>query len=236
MNHSRTVISILFSLGMCLASLFLTPGCRVTTPIRVTETSIVTTYPPPTFTPYPTPASCCVSRDFPPVCDIVPGQSTSEDVKQGALGFPLGSGAAESGINAPAGSKIDTHWAYPYGCPLVLSFEQDTVSVVGYSFKTAKSLAQAVDRYGPPEKVQAIWFFMKVEGPGDYWIVAFLWPTKGIIMEALLSQPIEDPHKITPFPANLPLTGVWHFEPTDLENAVSTYYNGEVLIDWPGME
>lgn len=233
MNRIRTIISLLFSLGICLAPLLLTFGCEAKTPTRITETPTVTTYPSPTFTPYPTPAPCCVGRDFPPLCDVVPGQSTSESVKRGALGSPLGSGIAGSGINAPVGGKIDTRWGYPYGCPLLLFFEQDTVSVVGYSLRT--DLSQAVDRYGPPEKVQVIWFFMEVEGPGGYWIVAFLWPAQGIIMEAVLSQPIEDPYKITPFPANLPLSRVWHFESADLEDVVSTYYDGQVLIDWPGM-
>jgi hypothetical protein len=219
----------------CIVLLLLVVGCSGTaTPVRVTETLLLPTLPP-SPTPCPTPPSCYENRDFPPICGIIPGQSTFEQVER-IMGSPMPTATVDVdlGVSLPAGVDVDTR-GFPCGCPLTLYFADNVASEVNYIFKQDKYLWQVVDMYGPPDKVQAIWFYPELEGSGGYYVVAFIWPARGLLMEAELPEAIEQPLEAPPFQAGLRIPVVHYFQPTDLEDIVSTYYDGEVLIDWPGM-
>ena len=202
----------------------------------------MTASPAPTSTATPgmptsAPAPCCMSFDFPPICGIIPGQSTIQDVEQ-VLGVPLITLTPTSGGeigDIPAKGDTDTVAIYTCVDTVHVYFSDGIVSVVRYFFRPAQSLGEAVALYGPPEKVLMLMIY-EDERPEEYEVVSLLWSAEGVAIDVLLPRPIEDPHEVPPFRAALPLDiTVWYFQPTSLEQVVSTYPAREVLIDWPGM-
>jgi hypothetical protein len=228
-------------LGACGVLFLLVVGCQTAMPTK-TKTPREVTLPVPTSSPMPrpprpTPAPCCVIRDFPPVCNIVPGESTVEDVER-VLGAPdpiLITTVIPEDVDLLLGTRVDTRWGYGYECPVGVDFDDGLVSVVYYPLKTEKQLDHIVSMYGPPGKVQLIWFHLSDEEPGGYWLAVFLWPDRGLAMDAILPQAVEQPDQAPPFRADLRVGAVWYFQPAAVEEIVNTYYEGKVLIDWPGM-
>lgn len=236
MSHRDKTKFGLILFGACGTLLLLAAGCREMTLTRATETPPITTpTPTPTLPPRPTPPPCCVHADFPPVCDILPGRSTREEVER-VLGAPVVTRVIRlAGLDIPAAADTDTCWIFDGDCPVDVVLSNEIVSVVGYAggYRARDiSLQEAVAVYGPPEKVLAIWF----DDVEAYPVVAFLWPAEGVIMVASPAQPIEQPHDLPPFGADLAIAWTWYFQPVGLGEAVSTYFDGaSVLVEWPGM-
>jgi hypothetical protein len=228
MKYLDMVRTIALASGICVILLLsATDCCRIATPETPNTPSRKT--PSPSRTSRPTPPPCCVDRGFPPICGIIPGQSTTEDVES-ALGDPAAVATVGPGTNLPAGMNVNTRW-YPPGCPLYVFFADEVVSGVDYNFSQRKTLRQVVDRYGPPEGVQV--FMLNEAG---LYPVGFIWPAEGIVIEAALTESIEDPYEAPLFQASLRVSSVYYFEPTAMEEVISTYSCCDaVLIDWPGM-
>jgi hypothetical protein len=230
--------NLLLSLGVYVLVISLTiTSCKTQKPISQLEISITKT----PLLPTPTAASCCVRRDFPPLCDLTPGQSTSDDVKR-ILGDPLFSGKiTPDGIQA-GGVVAETVWDYPYSCPVIAYFNGEMLAVLKYPLNVKKSLKEVVAVYRPPEKVRAISYYRAEEDPlPAYWGVIFLWPEAGVaVMGSLLDLQPLDPEAIKldalpPFPADLPILYLMYYQPTELEEISNILFPDDPLASWPGI-
>jgi hypothetical protein len=238
------------ALGICVALISSVVGCRegdrpqnAGTPSGPTPTPSPSPHRP-DFTPSPTPSPspqppgftpspCCRALEYPPpVCGIVPGQSTTQDVRQ-VLGPPPSVYAMGSSRRRPPdGRNVDTLWAYPYECRVDVYFRNDTVAAVKFRARYWVPLGELVASMGPPDKV---YIGAVVDSDWVQWFpLEFIWAAEGIAGVPSETPPVEQLDAIPPFPAGLRFQVFWYFPPADLETLASTYHS-EYLFDWPGM-
>jgi hypothetical protein len=132
----------------------------------------------------------------------------------------------------------DTRW-YLHGCGVALFFEGETLAFVSYNIGDV-TLGEAVEQYGPPQKVLLILFARTQEGPVDYYWAAFSWPAAGVVAyPGRLFPEALDPENLQPFSSSLDLGRVNYSHPDGLEEVLNYFYGDlgdpHLLLDWPGM-
>lgn len=280
MRYEKYVRSASLALGICLTLCTFLAGCHGTsmpattefpeeTPalaaIHPTRTPKYTYEPTPTvfptqaLRPSPTslpPVPCVINPNFPPpICEIFPGQTTANDIRQ-ILGRPNYTyiNVEPGHPPVPAGANADAFWQYTYSGMSIFSslevvFSEEIVIAVSYIKEIP--LGQAITIYGPPEKVQVASCDGGLDHNGQWETFcssAFLWPAEGVVMADLDYRPIEQLLESPIFSETLLVDQIWYFEPASLEEVVEFYYLHTVidetlggyhleplLIDWPGM-
>lgn len=260
MSRADRTRLVLLTGGICVVWLLIANGCSQKISYPAVETIPVTTpefttlhpLPTPTSLPLPTPPPCYELDTFPPLCDIIPGQSTIDDVER-IFGPPRFTQNNVGRTHIPTSSRESTSLMYAYaGVRAVPALEivVDSEVVIATRHCVEIRLEQAVAVYGPPAKVQAYTCHSSYGVSDASCSVALLWPAEGVLIVMRDYWHVSEFLEIHSLSNTLTVDSIWHFPPTTLETIWSTYpYAQEfiyddpssswitvpLVIDWPGM-